>query len=154
MGNKGINGEGLAHLWDKITSILATKKEVQDALSAVGGQGGSGAVQEIMVVSADFSFETLQVTNFSRSYADILQFVTSERIVKLKIGFYFPGGTRTNYAIGELTAVVVASSTLVFNIQIEADLGAGSNMYLFHIEYYSNNSSVTRVRLLNTTDVG
>ena len=37
MDNKGINGRGLAHLWSKITSVFATKKEVQESSKGLNG---------------------------------------------------------------------------------------------------------------------
>lgn len=149
MGNKGINGEGLAHLWDKITYIFATKKEVQDAIAGGGGQGGSGAVQEIFWVNIDFNFQTMTVVNIDKSYNEIINALDNNQVVKSRLTLLglnetVYGDLFTNIKVGTLPYVG-------FSVFAVADMGAGTQLYHFNLAIRYDNSRNLTIRLVDTT---
>lgn len=74
MDNKGVNGEGLARLWDKIKSTFVTEQYVQNAIAEIGSGGSENVDCKILKVTADavFTSETGgMLSGMSHSFEEV-----------------------------------------------------------------------------------
>lgn len=107
-------------------------------------------VQEVLLVTSNFSFATMEVSNISHTYDEVLSALMENKIVKIAVNYTLPGTIGQNVAIGEVTAIMLSQNTIKFSLFITADLGAGEQLYQFEVNYRTT-STTTVIRLIQTS---
>ena len=131
------------NLYENTTELNEVLTMARNLPNANNGE----AVQEVMLVTADFSFETLQVSNISHTYNEVFSALMEHKIVKIAINYVLPGMSGQNVAIGEATAIILSQNIIKFSLFITANLGTGEQLYQFEVDYRPTVTTTT-VRLI------
>ena len=122
------------------------ESQIPDDLKNNNGE----AVQEVLLVTSDFSFATLEVSNIFPTYDEVLKALMENKIVKIAVNYTLPGIVGQNVAIGEATAIILSQNTIKFSLFITANLGTGEQLYQFEVNYKPT-SATTVIRLIQTS---
>ena len=133
----------------ELNEVLNMARNLPNANENPSGE----AVQEVMLVTAEFSFETLQVSNISRTYSEVLSALMENKIVKIAVNYISPETNGQNVAIGEVTAIMLSQNTIKFSLFITADLGEGEQLCQFEVNYKPDNTATTAIRVIQTSSM-
>ena len=131
--------------------IAAGKSAYVGGVKLTGTNSGGG---DVFWVDGLFDLQTFQVTNFSHTHSEILAAFQADKIVKYRITYY-TSPTTYEIAMGDLRAYQPfnLNQDLVFDALMVADLGGGLQVYHMMARLYSNDTIITAIRLLNTTQI-
>lgn len=133
-----------------VESELKNKADLVDGKIPVeqlpDNTGGSGG--DILTVECVFDLSTMTVLNFSHAYGEIISALQEGKAI------FFKSNYGIGYAFGQLVAQLVIDNTLMFQLMIQADLGAGKTLYYFNIALFSDNRTVVQPYIINTTALG
>lgn len=103
---------------------------------------------DTLTVECVFDLSTMTVLNFSRTYDEIISALQEGKVI------FFKSNYGIGYAFGQLVAQLVIDNILMFQLMIQADLGAGKTLYYFNIALFADNRTVVQPYIINTTALG
>lgn len=112
----------------------------------------SGGTSDAFWVDALLDLQTLQLSNVSHTYSEILAAHQTGKIVKIRLSYYM-SQTVHETTIGDLRTYIDSSNWLVFDALIAANLGNGMQVYHYRVLLYDDNTTTTQLRLLNSTQI-
>lgn len=106
--------------------------------------GGGGGEDELITVTCDIDLTTLQASNFTRTYQEIVNLVEAGKTVKLKCDYV------AGICFGDLVVQNYSQNVVIFQIIIQMQIGT-----LYYINMMLSDSGVNVIPyLVQTTKVG
>lgn len=111
-------------------------------------QNAGGADNEVVWITCDFIGETLQASNFSHTYDEIVTLLNLGKALKVKANF------GAGYLYGDVVAHNTSQEIVFAQVMVQNDFGAGLNLYYYTVEIVSDGRIIVKPYIVNTTSIG
>ena len=141
IGDNVWNGSSSVDFTDTINSMIDRKVQ-----NAGGGTGGSD--NGVVWITSDVSIVTLQASNFSHTYDEILELIALNKPMKYK------GTFERGIIFGDVAYYNFSMNLIVIQAIVQTNFGNGTMLYYFNIEIEQDNTAVIKPYIVNTTSLG
>ena len=124
-----------------LLQIIANVKEKFDSLPNVGGE------DEVVWVTCFLNLATMQITDMSHTYDELLAFI-GKKVIKIAVAYAY------GMCVGDLSVYNNDNNLLVFQVIIRSNLGGMQGLFYFCVNLDSDNIVTVNPYILDTTSLG